>query len=240
MSVRLCCCCCLLLSSAVPAKVLWQDFSVSLLQGEHYRVYFPKQQVLTFEHSAATSWGDSFLFYDHLRGEDGSRNNYAEWAPRFSFSKLSGTQFSNGILTDVLLSTQVEMSRTQTNYLYGVGLDFAIAGFKYSKLNLLRRQNEHSVDNWQATLVWGLPFQLFGQQWLYDGFVDWASPAGSQQTQLNWTSQLKWALHPLLDLSSPLYLGVEYVYWRHRFGLADTPQRPTHESNLNLLVKWHF
>lgn len=227
-------------SAPVSAEVLWQDFSVSYLNGSHYRVGDPDNQVLTFEHVAGTSWGDSFFFLDHIRGDNGGRSNYAEWSPRLSLSKLSGTEMKYGIIKDVLLTSTVEMSSLSTHFLYGVATDLDVPGFSYLKLNFYRRNNDGVDDNWQLTTTWGLPFKLGNQELLYDGFIDWSSASDDQSASMNFTSQLKWALHPLLDMKSKLYVGVEYVYWRNKYGLVDSPQFRTNESNLNLLIKAHF
>lgn len=231
-----------LLATCMPvcAEILWQDLSVSYLKGSNYRVGYPEQQVYTLEHVAGTSWGDSFMFLDHARSDNGARSNYAEWAPRFSMGKLSGRSMAAGFIKDVLVATQIEMSNQQTNYLFGVGVDFALPVFKHSQLNLYRRQNENVDDSWQATLVWGLPFDILGQEFLYDGFIDWASASDDQAAHMNFTSQLKWALHPLLGIKSRLYLGIEYAYWLNKYGIEDSQAFPSNESNVNLLVKWHF
>ena len=66
------------------AEVLWQDFRLTYLNGSHYRLGDPERQVLTIEHAAATSWGDSFFFLDHMKSNNGQHSNYAELQPRFS------------------------------------------------------------------------------------------------------------------------------------------------------------
>ncbi|KKO44310.1 nucleoside-binding outer membrane protein [Arsukibacterium ikkense] len=230
----------LLASTSLQAEVHWQDFSVSYLKGSHYRVDGPAKQIITFEHVAGASWGDSFFFLDHLRGNNGSRSNYAEWSPRLSFGKLSGKDLQFGLINDVLFTTTVEMSTLQTNFLYGVATDLTVPGFNYLKLNFYRRNNDGVADNWQLTTTWAIPVSLGQQQFLLDGFIDWSSASAEQSASFNATSQLKWALHPLLGLQNKLYLGVEYVYWRNKYGIADSPQFRTHESNINLLVKAHF
>lgn len=231
-----------LLLFAIPsfAEVLWQDFRVSYLKGNNYRLGDAQRSIYTFEHAAATSWGDSFLFLDHIRPEQGANSNYAEWAPRLSIGKLSDKKLEFGIIKDVTLASTLEMSEQSTHKLYGVGLDFNISGFRYMQLNGYRRNNDGKQDNWQTTLTWGLPFTLGNQQFLYDGFLDWSSTSSDQRASLNMTSQLKWLLSPLLGLKSNLYLGAEYVYWRNKFGLQHSSTRPTNESNFNLLVKWHY
>ena len=232
----------LLAATSLPlqAEVLWQDFSVSYLKGSNYRVDGPDKQVLTFEHAAGTSWGDSFFFLDHLRGDNGSRSNYAEWSPRISLSKFSQQPLQFGVIKDVLLTSTVEMSSLRTDFLYGVATDLAVPGFTYLKLNFYRRNNDGLADNWQVTTTWAVPFTLAGQQFVYDGFLDWYNTTADQRASMNMTSQLKWALHPLFNLKSKLYVGVEYVYWRNKYGISDSPAFRTNESNVNVLVKAHF
>lgn len=227
-------------SLPLKAEVLWQDFSVSYLKGNHYEVGDNQRQVLTFEHVAGLSFGDSFFFLDRLHSSNGERENYAEWSPRLSLSKLTGSSYQFGPIKDVLFSSTVEMSEQQTHYLYGVGLDLAVPGFNYLNLNLLRRNNEQLADNWQLTMVWALPFTLGGQNFVYDGFLDWFNTTSDQRGSMNLTSQLKWAAHEQFGWQNKVYLGVEYVYWRNKFGIADSPGFRTNESNVNFLVKAHF
>lgn len=230
----------LLLSGATQAEVLWSDFSVTYLNGQHYRVGDNQRQVYTFEYATGTSWGDSFLFMDHLRSANGDRENYGEWAPRFSLTKAGAFSLDNSVLQDVLLAGQIEMSETTTNYLYGVGLAWQVPGFKYFSTNFYRRDNDTAKDNWQTTVVWGLPWQIGSQQFLWDGFLDWTSSTENQRSSMNWTSQIKWLASPALGIDSRLYLGVEYALWRNKFGIADSPAFRSNESNVSLLVKWHF
>lgn len=224
----------------LQAEVLWQDFSATYLHGKHYRVDGPEKDILTLEHVAGTSWGDSFFFLDHLRTKGGGNSNYAEWSPRVSFGKLSSANLTFGPVKDVLFTSTVEMSSLQTNYLYGVATDLTVPGFNYLNLNFYRRNNDGLADNWQLTATWALPFTLGSQQFLYDGFMDWSSASADQSASMNLTSQLKWALHPLLGWKNRLYLGVEYVHWRNKYGIADSPALPSNESNVNFLVKGHF
>lgn len=227
-------------SLTAQAAVQWQDVSVSYLNGSNYRVDGPKKQVLTFEHVAGTSWGDSFFFLDHLRSDNGARSNYAEWSPRLSLGKLSGTPMTFGVVNDVLFTSTVEMSSLRTDFLYGIATDLTLPGFKYFKLNFYRRNNDGLADNWQITTSWALPFTLAGQHFLYDGFLDWYNTTEDQRASMNLTSQLKWAMHEQFNWQSKVYLGVEYVFWRNKYGIPDSPAFRTNESNLNLLLKVHF
>ncbi|GHG75724.1 ion channel protein Tsx [Alishewanella longhuensis] len=231
---------CALFSSQSNSKVLWQDYRLTYLYGENYRLGEPTRQVLTIEHAAQTSWGDNFFFLDHMRFQDGNRTNYAEIQPRFSLAKNSHLNYQFGPVQDVLLAAHIEMSSFATNVLYGIGLDLAIPGFRFFQTNLYRRNNDKVADNWQLTLVWAYPFQIGEQQFLLDGFLDWASGSVDQRANLNLTPQLKWLISPHLGLESPLWLGIEYVLWQNKFGVADSEHLRSHERNVNVLIKWHF
>lgn len=230
----------MLASNSLLAKVLWQDFSVTYLSGQNYEIGDPDRQVITLEHVAGTSWGDSFMFLDHLRSSNGDRSNYAEWSPRISLCKTGISCISNAFIKDVLIASTIEMSSASTDFLYGVGFDLNIPQFQFVQLNFYRRNNDNNQDNWQVTSAWALPFEIADQPFRYDGFIDWFNSTDDQRSSFNWTSQLKWSASKWLGLSSPLYFGIEYVFWRNKYGIANSAQFDTNESNVNLLVKWHF
>ena len=230
----------LLYCAGAQSAVLWQDFRVSYLTGDHYRLGDNNRDIYTFEHAASTSWGDSFFFLDHIRPDQGDLSNYAEWAPRWSFSKLDLMNVKWGLVSDMTLATTVEMSNQATHLLYGLGFNLDIPLFRYVQINLYRRNNEHRSDNWQTTITWGLPFELAGQEFLYDGFIDWASASTDQHANLNMTSQFKWLLSKPLNIKDKIYLGFEYVLWLNKFGIKDQSSLRTNEYNMNLLLKWHF
>ena len=232
--------CLLLCSAPLHSEVLWQDFRVSYLTGNHYRLGDNNRDIYTFEHAATTTWGDSFFFLDHIRPNSGDVANYAEWAPRWSFSKLGLAEAKWGLISDVTFATTVEMSSQTTHLLYGVGFNLDMAQFRYFQVNLYRRNNEKRSDNWQTTITWGLPFALGDQEFLYDGFLDWASATEDHNANLNMTSQLKWLLSKALNTEDKIYLGFEYVLWLNKFGVKDQPNLRSDEYNLNLLLKWHF
>ncbi|WP_337878783.1 outer membrane protein OmpK [Rheinheimera sp.] len=233
LAVLLCC-------SYAQAAVIWQDYRVSYLSGDHYRLGDNNRDIYTFEHAAATSWGDSFFFLDHIRPDQGDLSNYAEWAPRWSFSKLGLADTKWGLISDVGVATTVEMSNSATHLLYGLGLNLDVPLFRYLQVNLYRRHNDGRSDNWQTTITWGLPFALGEQEFLYDGFIDWASGKDHYRANLNMTSQFKWLLSKPLNIKDKIYLGFEYVLWLNKFGVRDQPAVRSDEYNLNLLLKWHF
>lgn len=247
------------LSVAAKAEMIWNDNSLSLLYGSDYKVDYglgtddSTRSVVTFEHVSGHSWGDVFMFADYLASDAGSDELYAEVSPRLSLGKLGGRDLSFGPVKDVLAAGTLEIANfddpdglTATgphfmNKLAGVGFDLEVPGFSFVQANVYHRENDDKADNQQLTLVWGLPFSLGGEQFLYDGFIDWASASVDSHPSMNFTSQLKWDLGARWGQPKALYAGVEYVHWNDKFGIKDgTFGIDSNERNVNLLLKYHF
>ncbi len=226
--------------SPASAKILWQDFSLSYLNGSDYRVGDKNQAIFTFEHVAETDLGDSFLFYDHSRFANGRVDHYGEWTTRYSISKLLKKDVNQGLISDFFIATCLEMGNNMRNNLYGIGINLNIKPFQYFKIDYYRRQNDNSPNNWQTTVVWGLPFKIGKSEFLYDGFLDKTTSTSARSADMNFTSQLKWLVSPSLGIKNKLYLGVEYVYWDNKYGIKDTAAFRTNERNVNILLKYHF
>ena len=222
------------------AKLQWQQASLTYLYGTEYRIGDPKRHVLTIEHAAKTSWGDSFLFIDNSLSSRNDHVFYGEWSPRWSFGKNTAWQPEYGLVKDVLIASTVEQGERFTNLLYGIGFDLAIPGMKFTQLNLYRRQNDIGANNYQATLVWALPLQWGGQQLLYDGFIDYSSAHGEKASSINFTSQLKIPIQHWFGVNDQVYLGTEINLWRNKYHIPDRHELRSNEVNFNLLLKWLF
>ncbi|WP_417682735.1 ion channel protein Tsx [Pseudidiomarina aquimaris] len=213
---------------SAQAEMLWQDVSLTYLNGSNYEVGDSDRQVLTFEHAAGHSWGDSFLFVDRLDSDDGFTETYAELSPRLNVINFSDDSFFSG----VYVATTWEIGDGFDNYLVGLGTDLRLPGFDFFQLNGYRRSNEFYESNYQLTAAWGLPL---GGDFYYDGFLDWSSASTGHAAEMNFTSQLKYNLGPALGYSNRFYVGVEYAHWNNKFGIDGVDER-----NLNLLLKVHF
>ncbi len=225
----------LLASGTAQAKTLFSDYSVSYLNGNNYEVGDSDRQVMTLEHFAVTSWGDSFTFVDRLHSSNGDKETYAEFSPR-----LKLTSFENSPLKSVFIATTAEFGsfssadnfgNSFTNYLYGIGSAWAVPGFDFVNLNLYKRNNDDSDNNYQTTISWGLPIGPL----YFDGFMDYATSREGAKPSMNLTSQLKYDIAPHVGLDSKLYIGIEYAYWLNKFGIDGVD-----EKNMSLLVKYHF
>ncbi|MFL0798183.1 MAG: DUF5020 family protein [Cellvibrionaceae bacterium] len=232
-------------SSYSNASPKWSNISLSYLSGSNYEVGDKDKEVITLEVASGMSWGDSFVFVDRLKSDDGTNETYFELGARYSLKPWLNNALPSAALKDVKLAGQWEsgtlsgngFSNSFDNYLYGIGFDWDIEKFKYVSTNVYLRNNEGKPDNEQLTITWGLPFSLGQAEFLFDGFWDITTKTHSNsQWSSNFTPQLKLDLGKLLlKQKGKLYLGMEYVYWVNKFNIDGID-----EKNPNLLIKWHF
>lgn len=243
----------------VNAEPVWHDFSVSLLHGAHYTVDYAldaddsTRNVVTMEYAAAYGWGDLFSFVDRLASAR-HQELYWELQPRFSLRPWLGDRYKqHQSVEDLFIATTLEVanfddpdglsasSGSFTNTLIGVGMNWNVADFRYLQTNVYRAFNDAEENDYQLTLAWARPFSVGSQSFLYDGFIDWSSGASDHRASVNWTSQLKHDAGAAWGNPGAIYWGIEYVYWRNKFGIANqTSGVRSNENNVNLLLKLHL
>ena len=214
------------------ADTIWNDFSVSYLSGSDYQVGPSEKQLITLEYVSGESWGDQFFFIDRTLSPSGSYSSYFEWSPRFKVVDFG----KEGVFQHLSISTTLESGQGFNNYLLGVGTNLSVPGFNYLKIDLYRAKNHNNDDDYQLTICWGYPFSIGNMKFLIDGFIDYSSASTSSAAALVAHSQIKWNISEQFGLKkSKLYVGIEYDYWRNKYGIAGV-----NENNPNLLVKFHF
>ena len=235
-------------AGAASAETFFYDNSVSVLYGESYKVGASDKAVVTFEHFSANSWGDIFVFADRLMSTGDENQDetetYIEVSPRFK-----GSGFDAGVIKNLYVATTWEMAEHADNLLVGLGTDFNVPGFQNLSFNVYQRFNDDGNNNYQTTTVWGVPFAVAGQNFMFDGFWDWATATGkndgNKAATSNITSQLKWDASQVFGTSNKIYVGIEYANWINKFQIEDGANGPfgVNDSNENVvsaLVKVHF
>ncbi|MGK8438768.1 outer membrane protein OmpK [Ectopseudomonas hydrolytica] len=253
----------LLLATQAQADgpLLWQNNSLSYLYGKNFKVEPAIQQTLTFEHASGWSWGDVFFFVDQKffngaqNGAGDSRSFYGELSPRLSFGKLLGKDLSFGPIKDVLLAATYEFGEDETEaYLLGPGFDLAIPGFNFFKLNFYYRQpdgNRADRDGdgkpdgsgvWQVTPSWSYTLPAGKSDILIDGYIDWVvGNDASYHSNYHINPQIKYDLGKAMDWGDKqFYVGVEYSYWKDKYGIQDSAAFSTNQNTASLLLKVHF
>ncbi|MBC9250345.1 hypothetical protein A9179_08690 [Pseudomonas alcaligenes] len=246
-------------SSALAGDaLLWQDNSLTYLNGIDFKVDPPKQQTVTFEHASGWSVGDLFIFVDGIKYNTEATNGagdghtfYGEISPRLSLGKISGTELSFGPVEDVLLATTYEFGEDDVeSYLVGPGFDLAIPGFDYFQINTYVRTTDGSRDGdgvWQITPVWSYTLPVGNSDLVIDGFMDWVTDNDdSYHANLHFNPQIKYDLAKAMGWGKKFYVGVEYDYWKDKYGIDDDGfvgqeiLGGTDQSAISLLAKAHF
>jgi len=242
----------LLASHAHAADVLqFSDFRITAQSGGHFALEPSRMQTLTLEQSTGWNFGDVYWFVDqswYRNGPDYSGHQsswYGEFSPRLSFAKLSGKAPGTGLIRDVLVAATLEQGRDEratSAQLIGLGVDFNLPGMDYANANLYARKQVHEgdFDTWQLTLAGARHFNIGGQRFLLDGFVDYVAPGGSRHWNLHVSPQLKWDLGASHGAPDRWYAGVELHYWKHKFGVAPIPGVKTTDETVGVIVQRRF
>ena len=144
-----------------------------------------KLTTIRLEHFGVHEYGDNYFFFDVYHGKDvgdfngfgaGSFGEHAEdqyfgvWNPRLSLSKMSGADFSFGIVQDVYLAARFERGSYANFHAenYGVSFDLKLPGFSFFETDFYSRGADFTGDDDEAgrSLFWRtfamLPFEVGG------------------------------------------------------------------------------
>jgi nucleoside-specific outer membrane channel protein Tsx len=234
----------------------WQSNSLTYLNGRDFTVDPQIQQTFTFEHADSWKYGDNFLFVDKIfyngkaSSSAGNSTLYGEFSPRLSASKILDRSITFGPVKDVLLALTYEFGEGDNeSYLFGPGFDLDVPGFDYFQLNFYKRITDgpRAGDNvWQITPVWSYTIAVGKSDVLIDGFMDWvvgndSNNRGDYHANLHFNPQIKYDLGKALNMTErQLYVGIEYDYWKDKYGIKDTPYFDTDQNTASLLVKVFF
>ena len=228
--------------TSAQAKTFFTDTSISALYGTDYELAEDGElTTVTLEHASAHSWGGVFFFVDRLQGAsdaNGTRAKdiYGELSPKFKIS-----DYSNGLIKQVNLAGTYEFGSNtngfeQDNFLVGIGADLNIPidGMKYASATLYHAFNDDTfsdADDQQITLTYGWEKSNF----VIDGYVDYSFNNDDKANQLHINPQIKYNLQEMLGIDNRIEVGMEYSYWKNKFGVDGVNQ-----SVPSALVKFHF
>ncbi|ONM42969.1 hypothetical protein BXT89_15240 [Halopseudomonas pachastrellae] len=236
---------------AAHAEKYFSDSSISILYSDDYaRANFDgagnktTQTFFTFENATGHDWGSTFFFVDRNQGHGKDKDTddlYGEFAPNLSLSWLTGNKLGgDGLIKDFTLSGQYEFGggTNVNNYMVGPGIDWNIPGFQYVGTRFYRVWNSETDDDYQTTIVWGMPMEFGKTRILFDGYIDWSTAEDDHKSDFHFNPQLKLDLGNYRGSPGVLYAGIEYSYWNNKYGLNDDVMDT--ESAVSALVKFHF
>ncbi|PWE30514.1 hypothetical protein DDZ14_15255 [Maritimibacter sp. 55A14] len=188
---------------------------------------------ITLEHFTAFEYGDVFFFVDLNQDFDGpasgrDTDQYGEIYGHLS-AKTVGLDFSDsGLIRDVGLDVGINQGTDFLVGLYGARVDFNVPGFNVLTFGLYAYDNledpfDRNLDTtYQATVVWNAPFEIGGQKFSTQGFIDFIGDQGSGvDDQIVFQPQLRWDIgHAMGGKENRLNLGLEYAYFENKFGVS--------------------
>ncbi|WP_227672284.1 DUF5020 domain-containing protein [Psychrobacter urativorans] len=236
--------------TSANAKTLFKDTSITLLHGGDFKLLpddVDTLSTMTLEHASTHTWGGVFFFVDrHQGGKYDVKNNdgevidtkrYKETFGKFS-PKFKIATFNDSFIKQVNLAGVYEFSSNSTgfgqdNYWAGVGvdLDLPIPGMKYASATLYHSFNDQKPDDEKVTLTAAWERDNF----LIDGYVDFGFNSDELKNNIHFNPQIKYNLQEALGIDNRLEAGVEYSYWRNKFGVDGVD-----ENAVMALAKYHF
>lgn len=236
--------------------IQWTDTSLTGLYGTGFEVDPETQQTLTIEHADGWKWGDNFFFLDliYFDGDKapgkGSSTYYGEFAPRLSLNKILNKDLSVAFIKDWLVAGCYEFGEDAAGedfgyqaYLIGGGVDLDVPGFNFVQLNVYQRfPKEGDGDTVQITPVWKFTVPAGKSSFICDGFIDWViNSDGGYEKNLHICPQFKFDIGALFGMKeSALLAGVEYDYWKNKFGIKDSAGFKTTQQAISGIVQYHF
>ena len=196
------------------------------------------KNAFTFENTAAWGWGSSYLFVDVLRSwseaDSNAKDVYGEWYPSVSLRNLAGKEPAEGFVRDVSATVGLNSGIRSTGpapFVVLPGVTFALnaPGFNflsvgtYAYIDLGRFQGQPTncrATTYQVTPSWSLPINIGSAKLSFDGFVDFIGKHADCEAMIVSQPQLKLDLSNLWGDPGRIYLGMEFAYWRNKYGIS--------------------
>jgi len=211
------------------------------------------RETITLEHFSAGKYGTLFFFVDFFHDESTrapgnvKSDQYGE-IYGFLSAKTLGLNFGDGsFIKDVGVEVGINEGTDFLVGLIGPKVEFNVPGVQVLTFAL------YAYDNWndpvvgrspdttyQATIVWGIPFDLGTQKFRFQGFVDFI---GSQSNggfkiarQIVFSPQIRWDIGNALGTAENRFtLGIEYTHFQNKFGA-----KTADENSASLFVAMRF
>jgi nucleoside-specific outer membrane channel protein Tsx len=192
----------------------------------------------TIQHFDAWTYGENFFFFDISRETDGANNAeiYGEFYSFLNLLSIAGAQ-PLGPITGIGPSIGVNIGSSTGNsnflaVLYGAQVNLQVPGFNVLNFQAYVYDNANDPFNrnldttYQLTSVWNIPINISDRVKLqFLGFADFIGTqdiagGGQLEQQFLTQPQLRLDLGNLLG-GQPGWVsaGVEYTYWRNKFGV---------------------
>lgn len=209
----------------------WTSQNIQFLYGSDFELGDASRSTITVEHADGWKYGTNFFFVDTAFLDDIGVQIYAEVYSYLSLKKISQFQGSLGLIKDISLVAGLNISNEPEAdnfkaWLGGISFDLNNQYVDYLQLDITAYKNDNISGKYglQVTPVWSVPFKLADIRFKFRGFTDFRFGATNSQENFTILAQPQF-LFDAGDLAGwrqdKVYLGVEYSYWHHKFGLVN-------------------
>ena len=192
----------------------------------------------TFENTSAERWWSSYLFVDVLRSwseaDANAKEVYGEWYPSISLRSIAGRPPSTGVLRDVKFTMGLNTGVRSTGpspfvVLPGVTVDLKVPGFAFFSVGAFAyidrgrfqgQPTDCTATTYQITPSWSLPFRIGAARLKVDGFVDVIGEHANCAAVVLTQPRLALDLSASWKKPGRMFIGVDYLYWRNKYGIA--------------------
>lgn len=219
------------------------------------------KQIITLQHASGYSLGRNFVFVDILKSGNQELNlanrnespseTYGEAYTTLSLGKVSGKSWAFGPVKDVGLTAGINAGSKGSQlhpqprvYLAGVTFDFDVPrGFlsvdvlSYWDHGCFKGINScpDYSNTYQVTPAWSQPFSIGSIDGEFTGFIDFIGSRGAGTVaQVLSQPQIRFDLGKPFGEPGRIYGGIEYQYWKNKFGTDGVTE---HHPQLLLLLK---
>jgi len=129
-----------------------------------------------------------------------------------------------------------DFSTTNTNSLLGLGIAWHSVFFSYLNTNIYYANNEKQANDYQLTVSFAKSFTIAELSFKTNGFIDWSSAASDHKSSFHFSPQVLLDFGEIFNQPKLLFVGIEYSYWRNKYGLANIDD----EHTVSAMVKLSF
>jgi len=245
----------------------WSDNSIGYRYGTKFAEPFNTQDIskniVNFTHASGYKYGTNFLNVDFLMSDNKDSNAqeaYLTYRHTLDIGKISGKDLAFGPARGVGFTLGVDLNTKndpgyaskKRMWVAGPTLMMDVPGFLNLSIFALWESNKpvgianrYSYDTHPMfNAAWGIPFGTSG--FAFEGYLNYIAAKGKDEFGNSTSPELNFDGQIMYDVGTPLGLGkntfrvgLEYQYWRNKFGNRSTVPGSFAKTPM-LRAEYHF
>jgi len=208
----------------------WSTTSISLLKGNGYLIGEKKRTIATFDHSSGGKAGSNHFFFDVINPDSDFITIYGEWHPALSLSNLLNQTNFVWNINDISLVGEYDYGSNPMmsfrRYYYGIGISVDFESADYFNMNFMYGGDPVvQGDAVQISVSWAFPFKLFLVDGVFSGYLDYIGSESYLASNIQSQPQMLIDISRIMNVKNKIYFGIEYQYWRNKFGMKGVNEK---------------